>query len=521
MVIGPTPPGTGVIQAARSLAAAKSTSPTSLPSAPRLMPTSMTIAPCLIQSPWHEMRLADAGDDDVGLAHQVRAGRASPSGRSSPCSAPSAAPAPSAGRRCSTGRSRPRACRRGPRRSRRAGACSRTACTDAASGVFSTSRPMLYGWKPSTSLRGSIASITRSADDVRRQRQLHEDAVDRGSAFSASMSASSSRFRSSLAGRSNAQRSHADAVGRPALVAHVDLRGRVLADQHDGEPGGVPTGGDTRGNRVAQAAGHALRQAPCRRGFARACSFLRMDAEILTAIDTRLRAALASAPLTGHVLRVDGVPVGILDAARARVSPVSPRSSWWATTRSSSRRACTTLARAAPRSPRSHANSHAKAGSRHGATSSIAASEDFGAPPAFVIERAAARYFGIRTWAAHVNGVVRDAGTASMWFARRSEHKAIDPGHARQSRRRRHRRGARGPGDGGEGSLGRGRHSGDTGVPGERRQVVERVPGEHGWHPARDDLRPRPVAAGRFRSREPGWRGCRAPPRRLGTRPRG
>ncbi len=51
MVMGPTPPGTGVIQPARSLAPSKSTSPTSLPSSVRLMPTSMTMAPCLIQSP--------------------------------------------------------------------------------------------------------------------------------------------------------------------------------------------------------------------------------------------------------------------------------------------------------------------------------------------------------------------------------------------------------------------------------------------------------------------------------------
>src|SRR5690606_3839298 len=50
-VIGPTPPGTGVIHEARSAAAAKSTSPQSDPSSQRLMPTSMTMAPGLIQSP--------------------------------------------------------------------------------------------------------------------------------------------------------------------------------------------------------------------------------------------------------------------------------------------------------------------------------------------------------------------------------------------------------------------------------------------------------------------------------------
>lgn len=52
----------------------------------------------------------------------------------------------------------------------------------------------------------------------------------------------------------------------------------------------------------------------------------------------------------------------------------------------------------------------------------------FEASPAFVLERAAARYFGIHTWAAHVNGVVAADGGVRMWFARRSPTKAIDPG---------------------------------------------------------------------------------------------
>ena len=49
IVIGPTPPGTGVIAAATSAAASKSTSPQS-PSSLRFMPTSMTTAPGLIAS---------------------------------------------------------------------------------------------------------------------------------------------------------------------------------------------------------------------------------------------------------------------------------------------------------------------------------------------------------------------------------------------------------------------------------------------------------------------------------------
>ena len=56
----------------------------------------------------------------------------------------------------------------------------------------------------------------------------------------------------------------------------------------------------------------------------------------------------------------------------------------------------------------------------------------FGEPPWFLMERAAARYFGVQTYAAHVNGVVSDvvpgAHETRMWFARRSADKAIDPG---------------------------------------------------------------------------------------------
>ena len=47
--------------------------------------------------------------------------------------------------------------------------------------------------------------------------------------------------------------------------------------------------------------------------------------------------------------------------------------------------------------------------------------------PLFDIERAAARYFGIATHAAHVNATV-DAGDAGMWIARRSGSKPVDAG---------------------------------------------------------------------------------------------
>lgn len=51
----------------------------------------------------------------------------------------------------------------------------------------------------------------------------------------------------------------------------------------------------------------------------------------------------------------------------------------------------------------------------------------FGDPPLAHLERAAARFFGIRTYSAHVNGLSA-AAPAAMWIARRSPTKAIDPG---------------------------------------------------------------------------------------------
>jgi len=57
-----------------------------------------------------------------------------------------------------------------------------------------------------------------------------------------------------------------------------------------------------------------------------------------------------------------------------------------------------------------------------------AVAPEFGAPPWFELERAAARFFGVQTYAAHVNGLVRGDGEAAMWIARRSPTKAIDPG---------------------------------------------------------------------------------------------
>lgn len=54
--------------------------------------------------------------------------------------------------------------------------------------------------------------------------------------------------------------------------------------------------------------------------------------------------------------------------------------------------------------------------------------EDLLQPPLACIERAAARFFGVPTHAAHLNGVVRREDGWRMWIARRSPGKPIDPG---------------------------------------------------------------------------------------------
>jgi 8-oxo-dGTP pyrophosphatase MutT (NUDIX family) len=52
----------------------------------------------------------------------------------------------------------------------------------------------------------------------------------------------------------------------------------------------------------------------------------------------------------------------------------------------------------------------------------------FDAPPLLHIERAAARFFGTMTYAAHANGYCGKGAACEMWLARRAATKPIDPG---------------------------------------------------------------------------------------------
>ena len=58
----------------------------------------------------------------------------------------------------------------------------------------------------------------------------------------------------------------------------------------------------------------------------------------------------------------------------------------------------------------------------------IAVSHHYAAPELLRLERAAARHFGVMSYAAHMNGFTRRAGLAHAWISRRSPDKHVDPG---------------------------------------------------------------------------------------------
>lgn len=154
-----------------------------------------------------------------------------------------------------------------------------------------------------------------------------------------------------------------------------------------------------------------------------------IDPAILAAIHARLDRALQAPAIRLRPFIVAGQPLGFVDDARAA-----------------------RLERFGPRLFQVHAHRVELAGvldderSRSAAMADVAATlraegalpgwrdelycvaSTFDAKAALHVERGAARYFGVRTWAAHVNGIVRTARSMSMWLARRSPTKATDPG---------------------------------------------------------------------------------------------
>jgi 8-oxo-dGTP pyrophosphatase MutT (NUDIX family) len=153
-----------------------------------------------------------------------------------------------------------------------------------------------------------------------------------------------------------------------------------------------------------------------------------IERAILTSLRGRLERMLAAPARRFRPLRVDSVALGYVDDARAerlaaftsvfRVSSAGvefvPRLGNARSRNDAMVSVCETLA-------------------KEGALSAwrderYAVADNFGASPVFELERAAARYFGIPTFAAHINGVTERGGRVAMWFARRSPSKPIDPG---------------------------------------------------------------------------------------------
>ena len=153
-----------------------------------------------------------------------------------------------------------------------------------------------------------------------------------------------------------------------------------------------------------------------------------IEAGILPALHARLSKALAAPALALVRFEVDGALVGELTPARAR--RLGAFSDVFVT---DARRVTLVPECASPGVRTSAIDRVARTLAAEGALSAwrderyeVRASD--GAPPAFLLERAAARYFGIRTRAVHVNGLVDAESGAAMWIARRSPTKAIDPG---------------------------------------------------------------------------------------------
>jgi 8-oxo-dGTP pyrophosphatase MutT (NUDIX family) len=154
-----------------------------------------------------------------------------------------------------------------------------------------------------------------------------------------------------------------------------------------------------------------------------------IDESILTAIRERLARALTLPSTRYRPFVVDGVALGWLDDDRfarlARFGAAFFRVADEAISFAETLRDCQSRSGSIAEVARTLRAEGALPAWRD---ESYAVMPAFGAPAAFEIERGAARWFGVKTWAAHVNGIVRDNEQVRMWFARRSPTKAVDPG---------------------------------------------------------------------------------------------
>ena len=270
--MGPTPPGTGVMARTLGLTDAKSTSPASLPVSRRFTPDvdhrrrpSCTMSPvttpagpaatqrmsarrqCAARSRvrvWHIVTVAWRREEELRerLADQARA----------------------------ADHHRLRALE-GDRRSGRGSRDSPPACTAPPPACRASRWPRFIGWRPSTSFAGAIAATASSSSMPLGSGSWSRMPWIAGSALSARDGGEQLRLRAAPREEVVA-RGDADLVGRPLLVAHVDLGGGVLADQDDRERG-LDAGllARARRRRPSPRPGPSPRP-PCRRGSAPAAS---------------------------------------------------------------------------------------------------------------------------------------------------------------------------------------------------------------------------------------------------------
>ena len=233
IVIGPTPPGTGVISPARSTALSKSTSPTS-PSSVRLMPTSITAAPGLTQSPgimrgrptaatstsarrqtsprsrvreWQTVTVAFAASSSAASGRPTRSERPTTTA-SAPCSGTSW---------------------------RRSSSITPAGVHGRSPGRPWASRPADSGVSPSTSLPRRDQRGQRLAVDLPRRRELEQDP---GHALGGGELAQQ-RLDLLVGGvlRQPVVEAHDPDLGRRLLlVADVDGGSGIVADQHRRQP---------------------------------------------------------------------------------------------------------------------------------------------------------------------------------------------------------------------------------------------------------------------------------------------
>jgi 8-oxo-dGTP pyrophosphatase MutT (NUDIX family) len=156
-----------------------------------------------------------------------------------------------------------------------------------------------------------------------------------------------------------------------------------------------------------------------------------IEAAILATIRARLDAALKGQRRPPHAIRAEGHAVGCVDGARA-----ASLARFTEVFRVDGDDLALAGALDSPAARSEAIAGVARTLAAEGALTAwraerYAVRTSFDAAPLFHLERAAARYFGIHTFAAHANGLVAPGAGASpdrMWLARRSPHKAIDPG---------------------------------------------------------------------------------------------